>query len=172
MNVKLNQLLRDLLVKHHIFISYHHRSDQVFYNQFSDTYSNIYGIFQDNSLDRVINSDDTNYIMWRIRQNHIKGTTCTIVLCGPETRWRKYVDWEIKASLDKQNGLIGIILPNNPEFIIPERLQDNIVTGYGFTILWEEIFNNLYSLRLHIEAALKRPKTIIDNTRPLRRRNS
>jgi hypothetical protein len=29
------------------------------------------------------------------------GTSCTIVLCGAETPKRKFVDWEIKAILDK-----------------------------------------------------------------------
>jgi hypothetical protein len=46
--------------------------------------------------------------MQRIRDKHITGTSCTIVLCGSLTPWRKYVDWEIKATLDKEHGLIGI----------------------------------------------------------------
>jgi len=52
--------------------------------------------------------------MQRIRDKYITGTSCTIVLCGPQARWRKYIDWEIKAALDKEHGLIGVWLTNNP----------------------------------------------------------
>lgn len=33
-----------------------------------------------------------------------------MVLCGAEAPQRKFVDWEIKATLDKEHGLIGINL--------------------------------------------------------------
>jgi len=46
-----------------------------------------------------------------IRENFITGTSCTIVLCGAQTHLRKYVHWEIKATLDKEHGLIGVNLP-------------------------------------------------------------
>lgn len=130
-----------------IFVSYHHRLDQFYYDELSKVFSSQYGVVRDHSLDRIIDSENYDYVMWRIRQEYIKGTTCTLVLCGPETRWRKYVDWEIKASLDKENGLIGINLPHNPRdqfgrSNIPERLQDNIDSGFA---LWIKIcFKMLY----------------------------
>ena len=89
-------------VKRKIFVSYHHDNDQAYYNEFSRFFSDQYDAIQDSSLDRLIDSDDTEYVMRRIRENYITGTSCTVVLCGPQTRWRKYVDWEIKATLDKQ----------------------------------------------------------------------
>ena len=53
-------------------------------------------------------------------------------------RKRKNVDWEIASTLrndtyNKRSGLIGIFLPgnNSRNTIIPERLKDNIDSGYA-----------------------------------------
>lgn len=99
--------------KRQIFVSYHHGSDQWYYDEFSRIFSDTYDVVKDNSLDRAIDSDDSDYVMRRIRENYITGTSCTIILCGAETSQRKYVDWEIKATLDKYHGLIGINLPSS-----------------------------------------------------------
>lgn len=52
--------------------------------------------------DDIINSTDTNYVMRRIRELYLKDSTVTIVLMGKYTYTRRYVDWEIQASL--RNG--------------------------------------------------------------------
>lgn len=52
---------------------------------FHDTYEVDY----DNSVDRKIDSDDPEYVMRRIRENYINGTSCTLVFCGVETPYRK-----------------------------------------------------------------------------------
>ena len=90
-----------LYSKRRVFVSYHHDSDQWYYNEFSGFFAEEYEAIQDNSLDRLIDSYNTDYVIRRIRENHITGTSCTIVLCGPQTRWRKYVDWEIKQASTK-----------------------------------------------------------------------
>ena len=162
--------------KRKIFISYHHNSDQWYYNEFSRYFADGYEAVQDNSVDRLINSDNTDYVIRRIREEYITGTSCTIVLCGPQTRWRKYVDWEIKASLDKQHGLIGIKLPNNnPDSAggvhKPDRLQDNINTGYAIWTTWENLNQGPDYLQKCIEHANSKSASLIDNTRDLRKRN-
>jgi hypothetical protein len=43
-----------------------------------------------------------------------EGSSCTPVLVGWDTRGRKYVDWEIDATLQKKHGLIGMHLPTAP----------------------------------------------------------
>ncbi|BDV43395.1 hypothetical protein GURASL_23180 [Geotalea uraniireducens] len=167
--------LLTLPIKRKIFVSYHHDSDQWYYNEFSRFFSNQYEVVQDNSLDRLIDSYDSDYVMRRIRENYITGTSCTIVLCGPQTRWRKYADWEIKATLDKQHGLIGVKLPNNsPEPISggchkPDRLQDNIDSGYAVWTTWETL--TVDNLRSCIEIANGKPKGSIKNDRIMRSRN-
>ena len=62
-------------------------------------FSRDYDIVTDNSLSRGIESDVVEYIMRRIRENYVTGSSCTIVLVGRDTWARKYVDWEIDATL-------------------------------------------------------------------------
>jgi hypothetical protein len=101
-------------VKRKVFISYHHAADQAYYDTFSRTFSNAYDVITDNSLIRGVESDVAEYIMRRIRENYITGSSCTVVLVGRDTWRRKYVDWEIDATLQKEHGLIGIQLPTLP----------------------------------------------------------
>lgn len=170
--------LRNLMIptKRRVFISYHHDSDQWYYNEFSRFFADGYEAIQDNSLDRLIDSEITDYVIRRIREKHITGTSCTIVLCGPQTRWRKYVDWEIKATLDKNHGLIGIKLPNNPadlqgRYHKPDCLQDNVDTGYAILIDWNELNNGPEFLRSTIENANNKSSMFIFNSRDSRKRN-
>lgn len=166
--------LLSLPIKRKVFLSYHHDNDQWYYNEFSRFFSEQYEAIQDNSLNRLVDSSDTDYVMRRIRENHITGTSCTIVLCGAETRWRKYVDWEIKATLDKQHGLIGIKLPSNPLDPLgrchkPDRLQDNIDSGYAIWTSWELL--TVDHMRSCIENANGNQKNLIKNDRIMRSRN-
>ena len=77
-------------------------------------FADDYEVIQDNSVEREIDSNDAEYVTRRIREDFITGSSCTVVLCGAETPQRKFVDWEIKATLDKEHGLIGINLPTIP----------------------------------------------------------
>jgi len=117
--------------KPRIFVSYHHRGDRPYYDEFCRSFAELYEVCHDNSIGRVIDSDDPEYVMRRIREDYLTGTSCTVVLCGAQTPWRKFVDWEIKATLDKQHGLLGVMLPSNHPNIfgcryIPDRLKENI----------------------------------------------
>lgn len=161
-------------IKRSVFVSYHHGGDQHYYQAFSSVFSETCGIFRDRSLVRAYNSDDTDYVRWQIRQNDITGTSCTIVLCGAGTPTRKYVDWEIKATLDKSHGLIGIWLPTLPlgqngGTDKPARLQDNLDSGYAKWIRWDQL--SAESLRMTIESSVVAPRSLIQNWRPLRQRN-
>ena len=173
-NSLMGSLLYPTQIKRKVFVSYHHGYDQWFYNEFSRVFSNIYDVICDNSLDRVIDSDDPEYVLRRIREKYITGSSCTIVLCGAETPNRKYVDWEIKATLDKQHGLIGVKLPTSiisqqGKVIIPDRLYDNIQTGYAFCVDWEAL--TAQYLKQCIELANSKPASLINNSRPMMRRN-
>jgi len=168
-------LLGGLGVRRKIFVSYHHANDQYYYNEFSRIFSDGYETIRDNSLDRRIDSDNSDYVIRKIREDYLTGTSCTIVLCGPETRWRKFVDWEIKATLDKEHGLVAVGLPNNP--IIqggthkPDRLQDNIDSGYAVYVPWSDIITAPHILSQKIEVANSNNKIFIANNRALRKRN-
>lgn len=131
-------------VKRKVFVSYHHGGDQAYYNAFSQAFHDTYDVITDNSLERQIDSDNVEYVMRRIRENYITGSSCTIVLVGRDTHARKYVDWEIKATLDASHGLIGVRLPTAPvtaqgTVTVPGRLHDNVQSGYALWVPWADI---------------------------------
>jgi len=164
------------ITKRKIFVSYQHSHDQRYYNAFCQRFCDTFDLIQDNSVERLIDSDDSEYVMRYIRENYIAGSSCTIVLCGPETRWRKFVDWEIKATLDKEHGLLAVRLPNAPLDQYgcchkPDRLQDNIDPGYAAWTTWENLWQHPEVLMQWIEYANQRPKSLIANSRPTRSRN-
>lgn len=160
-----------------VFVSYHHAGDQWYYDEFSRRLHDQYETVIDRSLERRIDSDNSDYIMRRIREEYITGTSCTFVLCGAETAQRKFVDWEIKASLDKQHGLIGVQLPTarpvNPGiFFKPWRLDDNVASGYALLMTWNDLvmFPSLVAAR--IAEANARSKLLINNSREMMSRNA
>ncbi|RYZ89138.1 MAG: hypothetical protein EOP06_09780 [Proteobacteria bacterium] len=162
-------------IKRRVFVSYHHGGDQYYYDAFSKVFHDGYEAIYDNSLERRINSDDSVYVMRQIREKYITGTSCTIVLVGSLTDQRKYVDWEIKATLEKSHGLIGVRLPSarveGGKTIVPARLHDNIQSGYAVWTSWEELMANQLVLQRLIENANSRSKTLIVNSRELKTRN-
>lgn len=157
-----------------VFVSYHHGVDQVYYNEFSKFFHDQFEAVFDNSLERRIDSENVDYVMQRIRDNHVTGTSCTIVLIGAQSHLRKYVDWEIKATLAKQHGLIGIALPTHAlsqsgQVLVPDRYLDNYNSGYAVWAHWNNLTVNSFTQLL--ETAIAKPKTLINNSRAMRQRN-
>lgn len=164
-------------VKHQIFVSYHHAADQAYYDTFSKAFHDTYDVIYDNSLERQIDSDNVDYVIQRIRDSYITGTSCTIVLVGKETWGRKYIDWEIKATLEKEHGLIGVYLPTAPKsaenkIIVPDRLHDNIQTGFAPWLSWQEITASASRLQQYVDVAKSRSEKLINNSRERRLRNA
>ena len=122
-------------VKHKVFISYHH-DDQDEVKDFIATFYNEHKVFIARALgvgmeQDIIDSTDTDYVMRRIRESYLKDSTVTIVLIGKCTRARRYIDWEIQASLRHgetvtPNGLLGIKLPSYNKSGYPDRLNKNL----------------------------------------------
>lgn len=174
----LDGILPKVTLRPRIFVSYQHSCDQYYYNEFSRIFHDNYETVYDTSLERRIDSEDSEYVMQRIRDEYLTGTSCTIVLIGPTTYQRKFIDWEIKATLDKEHGLIGIQLPNlAPNYLnqvlLPERLTANIKSGYalwqGFT--WYQLLANLALLGRLIQNASDRNKNLIVNPKEIKKQN-
>ncbi|MFG1815797.1 TIR domain-containing protein [Kribbella sp. NPDC049174] len=121
--------------RHKCFISYHAAdTDEVaqFLEDFgSEFIGKTVGVTDE---DDFIDSEDSEYIMDRIRKGYLGDSSVTILLVGACTWARRYVDWEIASSLrnskySKMNGLLGIRLPSvghiNPQ--LPARFSDNVV---------------------------------------------
>ncbi|SRR6266498_1555336 len=170
-------ILKAITAKPKVFVSYHHEGDRQYYYEFTRMFGDSYDVCHDNSVDRIIDSDDSDYVIRTIREEYLTGTSCTIVLCGAQTRWRKFVDWEIKASLDKQHALIGVNLPTNPcdslgRFHKPDRLQDNIDSGFALWVEWNALVaGGPAILRTSLQTARLTSRATINNDRGLRKRN-
>ena len=123
--------------RHKVFVSFHHDGQN-----YRDRLVRGMG---HNFVDRSVEDGDiddsrlqTETIRQKIRDEFIADATVTVVLIGPCTWQRKHVDWEIGSSLRETRnnprcGLLGILLPNHPDFgkrefqshLIPPRLADN-----------------------------------------------
>lgn len=160
-----------LPAKRSLFVSFHHGGDRAYYDAFSKLFADTYDVIQDNSVERMIESDDAEYVIRKIREEFITGSSCTVVLCGADTPNRKFVDWEIKATLDKEHGLVAVQLPSNPNFLVPERLMDNVTSGYAIWTNWQQLTANPMLLTNVIEQANAKSKSLIRNQRELRGRN-
>lgn len=172
-----------MATKHKCFISYHQEdADEV--QAFMDAYDHIFtpktlGV---SDADDFIESNDTDYVMRRIRELYLTDSTVTIVLVGKCTWARKYVDWEIASSLrndpnSKRSGLLAITLKSAANAAgkkPPDRVTDNLngdnnANGYARWLVYPKSASGLQS---SIQAAFNRRDTIDpDNTRALRQRN-
>lgn len=156
--------------KRKVFISYHHEMDQSQYNLFSRYFSDTLELFYDNSLERLLDSTDAEYLNRAIREEHVFGTSLTIVLCGAETYKRRWIDWEIHATLYYKHGLLGIALPTcarspDKKCIVSQRLYENIQSGYAVWMQWTQDAN---ILNAGIEEAVRRSSqtSLITNSAP------
>jgi hypothetical protein len=162
------------VIRRKVFISYHHGGDQCYYESFTRFFHDQWETVHDNSLERRIDSDDVSYVMQRIRDRNITGTSCTLVLIGAHTHERKYVDWEIKATLEKSHGLLGVVLPSairnhSGHVIVPDRLYDNLASGYARCIQWEALNSDILAGGVH--TAVNANALQIRNERPMKGRN-
>lgn len=126
------------VVRRKCFISYHH-DDQAWVDRFVKTFDYAHNLFIARGLGQtmaqeIIDSTDTDYVMRRIRELYIGDSTVTLVMLGECTWARRYVDWEIQASLRAPlnglpNGLLGIKLPSYSESTpFPERFNNNLLS--------------------------------------------
>lgn len=118
-----------------VFISFS-QSDRVEVNAFVYRWAQQDRVFVPKGVgiafgDDLINSNDADYVIGRIRRDYLADSTITLVLIGTCTHSRRFVDWEIKASLRQgenytPNGLLGILLPSaGGGAHLPARFQAN-----------------------------------------------
>lgn len=124
-------------VRRKCFISYHH-ADENEVHRFINTYDHLHNVFIYRGLGLGIASDivdslDTDYVLREIRRRYLADSTVTIILVGRCTWARRYVDWEVQASLRhgetiSPNGLIAIQLPSAANGAsLPNRVSLNVM---------------------------------------------
>ncbi|MBV6491811.1 MAG: hypothetical protein CNCCGFBP_02462 [Fimbriimonadaceae bacterium] len=106
-----------MAVRHKCFISYHHANDQS-YRDSLVRWSDENGIFIDASVDSgdIDDSLTDQRIREKIRDEYLRDSTVTILLCGTETKNRKHIDWELYSSMfdgsvNKKSGILVVNLP-------------------------------------------------------------
>jgi hypothetical protein len=162
------------LPKRRCFISYHH-ADEHEVRQFAAHFSEASEAFDWRGLGidmgaDIIASANTDYVMRAIRERYMAGTSVTLVMIGRCTWARRYVDWEIQASLrntfgSPANGLLGIKLPSCPwNCLFPERLNQNLLPPNSHPwaacyAKWIDYPTSYLQLKSEIEAAYQRRST-------------
>ena len=163
--------------RHKVFVSYHHENDQNYRDRFERLFADVYNIMDSRSvrLGEIRRGLQVEEIDRRIREKHLRDSTVTVVLIGADTWRRKFVDWEIAATIrdtefNPRSGLLGIFLPIHPSYgpttydpyITPPRLHYNIECGYAKAYDWSESPNNVAAW---IDAAFRgRNEAIPDNS--------
>ena len=154
-----------------LYVSYHHDGDGHFYREFRRLIGGYYLPVEDGSVERTSGCTDAARVTANLRESYMADTACTVVLCGLQTAYRRFVDWEIKASLDLSRGLVAVILPENlPDwrgrYSLPPRLEDNLKSGYAECLHLVQMSRGLRLLGERIEAARAKPARLIKNSRP------
>lgn len=115
---------------HKCFISYK-KENQVYRDDMVDLFEESDVI--DKSLDRVIDSENDDYIMQTIRNDYLKDSTVTVCIIGTHSLENDGCDWlgrnnnyfikrELQSSLyngknNTRNGILGVVLPEMYEKI-------------------------------------------------------
>lgn len=170
--------------KRKTFISYYHFEDQEYKEKLKNLFDDL--ITHKSVEDGDIDSDNSDgYIKQLIQKDYLSDTTVLIVLIGPNTKYRKHIDWEISGALnskvgDKYSAILGLKLPNHPDFgtgshhydLLPNRLSDNLKSNYAIIRDWT---HDRVKMQEYIELAFERRNTHsdnIDNTRKQMTRNT
>ena len=150
---------------HKVFISYHHEEDQ-YYKDLLLNMRNRSDLFIDKSVNADDISDDwkPETIREEIRDEYLRDSTVTILLCGKETRHRKHIDWELKTSMidgkvSRRSGILVIMLPTvcNGSIEAPHDNEKEVI--YPDIINWTSLGSkSAYEARYPYL-----PERIIDN---------
>jgi hypothetical protein len=167
---------------HKCFISYHHDRDQNAVKNFVNNFCGRHEVFISRAVgidQDIVDSNDTDYIMRRIRERHLSDSTVTIVMIGRCTWARKYVDWEIASTLrndpvNRRSGLVGIQLPDTPDSVqLPPRLAANVQSGYAKYYRYprnadslDSIIEDAFSGRISRSSAVTNSLNLFQNNRP------
>ena len=119
---------------HKCFLSYN-AADKAAVDDFCATYAGSFIRRGMKMEEDIIDSTDTDYVMRRIRELYLQDSTVTIVLVGRCTWARRFVDWEVQASLRNPadgypNGLVAVQLWESYTKL-PNRVQLNRDSEYA-----------------------------------------
>ena len=162
-------------MSHKCFISYN-AADKDAVDKFCEKFS---GSFIRRGLkmeDDIIDSTNTDYVMQRIRSLYLKDSTVTIVLIGKCTWARRFVDWEVQASLRNPadgypNGVVAIQLWDSYQ-TLPNRVNLNVKSEYSkfykhpkSSASLENMINEAFDARFDKQNLIDNPRDRFSNNR-------
>lgn len=172
---------------HKVFLSYYYEEDAHYRYLFEKYFSNVI-VSKSVEVGDIEPNRNSDYVYQKLRDEYLRDSTVTVVLIGQHTWQRKFVDWEVYATLrntkyNARSGLLGLILPTyrrpKPDkynaHTIPPRLYDNVAERndgqqpYANIYWWTEdpmVISNV----IH-EAFLRRNNTTPINNRAMFGRN-
>ena len=159
--------------RHKVFISYHHGKDSYYKEQLIKMAEYNYAaglwqsIFDDYSVATGEIDDEgktDEQVRKIIRDEYIDNAKVLILLCGENTKKRKFVDWELHAAMYHNNDRprLGILVINLPSI---KNLQ-NVRKGRDFEGQLISDNASWYSIKTRSEYIKKypyMPERIIDN---------
>lgn len=164
--------------RHKVFVSFHEELDEQWKDRFVKLMKGWIVDFSVRRGDISVKGRPIEDILREIREKHIANATVTVVLIGPCTWRRRFVDWEIHASIrctnaNPRTGLLGIVLPCHPEYrkptknehLLPPRLADNLNGDHPFAEIydWPDPFKPSLVARW-INKAFKDRKVLLPNS--------
>ena len=173
--------------RHKVFVSFHEELDKQWKDRFVKLMKGWIVDFSVRGGDIIDDGPPTEEILRQIRENHIADATVTVVLIGHCTWRRRFVDWEIHASIrctnaNPRTGLVGIVLPCHPEYgkaskdehLLPPRLADNLDGDRPFARVydWPDPFKPSLVARWINKAFKDRKRVIPDSARDPFAKNS
>lgn len=107
-----------------VFIS-HYGQDEEHIVKLKDLLDSKGYQLRNSSIDSTKPNDAKNeeYIKYQLLKPGIEWAGTTIVLIGPETHTRWWVDWEIEQSNDAGNRIVGVYIQGATDSDIPEALN-------------------------------------------------
>jgi len=117
---------------HKTFVSYYHDDDQEYKERFERLFDDL--IVSKSVEKGDIDSDISDeYIKKIIQSDYLTDTSVIVVLVGANTKCRKHVDWEIAGAISTRvggnSGLLGILLPNHPDYGTFKQVMQNYTNG-------------------------------------------
>lgn len=97
-----------------VFYSFHYKRDSQRAAQVRNSHAianeDEYGVIDSVEWEKIERAGDDNIKRWI--NDQLKYTSVTVVLIGAETSEREWVDYEIRRSWERGNGLVGVRIHN------------------------------------------------------------
>lgn len=157
-----------------IFLS-HVPGDRHYANEFRDLLASSHWSVRSSTVaDMEASWEAANADSWAAYKDALRKCDILVVLVGPTTRESQWVDWEIDLATASRTaglaaGLLGLILPEHPDFRsryyeperIPLRLHDRTLWEYAMVRKWGGTNSEITAW---LEQALRRRRTYRSET--------